>query len=178
MSHPKIPNPNLYFVAITGKNQDIWGETIDILINILGKVIFQSKIFNFSDFTSYYAKEMGEELKKGLYFFEKLISPEYLVELKHKCYELERKFSNSLGNRTINLDPGYLGLSKVILSTFKDYAHRVYLGKGVFAEVTLIYRNKTFTPLPWTYPDYQQPEIIEIFNKARAWYKENLKFVS
>ncbi len=178
MSHPKNPSPNLYFVAITGKNQEIWGKIINNFTNVLGKVIFQSKIFNFSDFTSYYAKEMGEELKKGFYFFEKLISPEYLVELKYKCYELEREFSDYSGNRIVNLDPGYLGLAKVILSTFKDYAHRVYLGKGVFAEVTLIYKNKTFIPLPWTYPDYKQFEIIETFNKVRSWYKERLRFAN
>lgn len=174
MSHPKTPSPQLYFVAITGKNLELWEKVLNILKKDLGNIILQSKIFDFSSFTSYYAKEMGENLKKGFYFFENLKPPEYLIELKHKCYKIEREFADSSGNRTVNLDPGYVGLSKIVLSTFKDYAHRIYLDKGVFAEVTLIYRNKTFTELPWTYPDYKQPEIIEIFNKARAWYKEHL----
>ncbi|MBO8144070.1 MAG: DUF4416 family protein [Thermodesulfobacterium sp.] len=174
MSHPKTPTSQLYFIAITGKNLDLWNKVLGTLENELGKSIFQSEIYNFSSFTSYYSKEMGEELKKSFYFFEKLKSPEYLIELKHKCYEIERKLAEPSGNRTVNIDPGYLGLSKVVLSTFKDYAHRVYLGKGVYAEVTLIFKNKTFTELPWTYPDYRQPQIIEIFNKARTWYKEHL----
>ncbi|MCU4138408.1 MAG: hypothetical protein MW689_000197 [Thermodesulfobacteria bacterium] len=174
MSHPKTPSPQLYFVAITGKNLELWEKVLNILKKDLGNLILQSKIFDFSSFTSYYAKEMGENLKKGFYFFENLKPPEYLIELKHKCYKIEREFADFSGNRTVNLDPGYVGLSKIVLSTFKDYAHRIYLDKGVFAEVTLIYRNKTFTELPWTYPDYKQPDIIEIFNKARAWYKEHL----
>ncbi|PMP65907.1 MAG: DUF4416 domain-containing protein [Thermodesulfobacterium geofontis] len=174
MSHPKIPPPQLYFVAITGRILDLWKEVLENLKSELGSFLFQSKIYDFSSFTSYYEKEMGKDLKKTIYFFEKLKPPEYLIELKYKCYEIEKSLAEPSGNRTINLDPGYLGLSKIVLSTFKDYAHRIYLGKGVYAEVTLIYKNKTYVELPWTYPDYRQPEIIEIFNKARAWYKECL----
>jgi len=175
MSHPKVPPPQLYFIAITGKDLEIWKEVLNILKPELGDPFFQSQTYDFSSFTSYYAKEMGENLKKGFYFFEKLKSPDYLIELKLKCYEIEKELADSSGNRRVNLDPGYLGLSKIVLSTFKDYAHRIYLGKGVYAEVTLIYKNKTFTELPWTYPDYKQPEIIETFNKVRAWYKEKIK---
>lgn len=174
MSHPKVPPPHLYFIAITGKNLNMWEKVFDILKSELGSFFLQSKIYNFSSFTSYYAKEMGEDLKKGIYFFEKLKSPEYLIELKYRCYEIEKSLAEPSGSRIVNLDPGYLGLSKIVLSTFKDYAHRIYLGKGVYAEVTLIYRNKTYVELPWTYPDYKQPEIIEVFNKARTWYKEHL----
>ncbi len=174
MSHPKNPSFQLYFIAITGKILELWDKAINILEPELGKPVFQSKIYDFSSFTSYYAEEMGDNLKKRFYFFEKLKPPDYLVELKHRCYEIEKAFAEPSGNRTINIDPGYLGLSKVVLSTFKDFAHRIYLGKGVYAEVTLIYKNRTYTELPWTYPDYKQPEIIETFNKVRAWYKERL----
>ena len=174
MSHPKSPLPVLYFVAITGREIDIWKESLEILNRYIGKIFLQSSIFNFSEFTDYYEKEMGKNLKKAIFFFKDLKSPEFLVELKHICYEIERKFADGKGNRKINLDPGYIELSKVVLSTFKNYSHRIYLGKGVYAEVTLIYKNKTFNPLSWTYPDYTQREIIEIFNKAREEYKKVL----
>ena len=77
--------------------------------------------------------------------------------------------------RRVNLDPGYLLLSRLVLSTFKDFAHRIYLGRGVFAEVTLIFREGSFRPLPWTYPDYAAPETIALFNKAREDYKKLLR---
>lgn len=70
MSHPKIPSPQLYFVAITGKNLELWEKVLNILKKDLGNIILQSKIFDFSSFTSYYAKEMGENLKKGFYFLK------------------------------------------------------------------------------------------------------------
>ncbi|MFN4132318.1 MAG: DUF4416 family protein, partial [Caldimicrobium sp.] len=79
------------------------------------------------------------------------------------------------GKRRVNLDPGYLSLSKVVLSTFKDYSHRLYLGRSVYGEVTLIFREGSFQPLPWTYPDYKNEKVIEVFNKARSFYKERIR---
>ncbi len=176
MAHPKVPPPCLYFLAVTAKDLKIVTSFFSLLEDDLGKICHQSPEYEFSAFTSYYAKEMGEPLKKAIFFFEKLKPPEYLLELKYKCYEIERKTASPFsGSRTVNLDPGYLGLAKVVLSTFKDYAHRIYLGKSIFAEVTLIYKNKSFNELPWTYPDYKQPEIIEAFNQAREIYRKKLK---
>ncbi len=175
MSHPQKPSPNLFFLAITGKDLSLWEKVLINLEPDLGKVVLQSEIYDFSSFTSYYAKEMGEALKKGFYFFERLREPEFLIDLKYTCYKIERELAEPSGNRTVNLDPGYIALSKIVLSTFKDFSHRIYIGKGVFAEVTLIFKGKSFTELPWTYPDYKQPQIIATFNKARAWYKNKLK---
>ncbi len=178
MSHPQSPSPQLFFLAITGPDPELWKKVILDLEPDLGKVILSSEIFDFSAFTSYYAKEMGNNLKKCFYFFEKLKEPEFLIELKHKCYQIERRFATLSGNRRVNIDPGYLGLSKIVLSTFKDFSHRIYLGKSVFAEVTLIFKDKSFRELPWTYPDYKQPQIISLFNAARQWYKNKLKEIS
>ncbi len=140
----------------------------------LGMVALQSSYFNFSEFTDYYEEEMGEPLWKGFYAFERLKEPEFLLDLKYLCYECERKTATPEGKRTINLDPGYLTLSKVVLATFKDYSHRLYLGRSVYGEVTLFYREGTYQSFPWTYPDYKKEEVIEFFNKVRAFYKEKL----
>lgn len=176
MAHPKIPPPYLYFLAVTAKDLQIVSLFFPHLEEDLGSVCYQSPEYEFSTFTSYYAKEMGEPLRKAIYFFESLKPAEYLLDLKYKCYEIERETASpSSSSRRVNLDPGYLGLAKVVLSTFKDYAHRIYLGKGIFAEITLIYKNKSFRELPWTYPDYKQPEVIEAFNQAREIYRKKLQ---
>ena len=78
-------------------------------------------------------------------------------------------------SRIINIDPGYLDLSKLILASTKDYKHRIYLTKGIYAEVTLFYQDKTFCPWEWTYPDYKTGEYIEIFNRIRQIYAEQIK---
>ena len=85
----------------------------------------------------------------------------------------EKKFSkNSL--RRINIDPGYLYASKVILASTKDYSHRIYLSGGIFAEDALYYEDKSFQSWPWTYPDYKTKGYIEFFNNLRRVYLKQL----
>ena len=62
-----------------------------------------------------------------------------------------------------------------VLSTGKGYAHRPYLGKGVYADLTLIYKDKRFNELEWTYPDYKTETIQDILKKIRKIYLDNLK---
>jgi hypothetical protein len=88
---------------------------------------------------------------------------------------LEKKYAAPDGNRRINIDPGYIRLEHVILATTKGYAHRPYLRGGIYADLTLIYRNKSFQPLEWTYPDYRQEEVIALFNQFRKRYLEDLR---
>ncbi len=56
------------------------------------------------------------------------------------------------GDRTLNLDPGLLSLSRFALATTKDGSHRIPLRDGIYAEVTLVYERGGFHPLPWTVP--------------------------
>jgi len=175
MSFPKNPPPVLYFIAVTEREKGYFLKNLrDKMESELGMILAESKGFNFSEFTSYYEKEMGSPLWKTIYAFERLREPEFLIELKHLCFSLERETADSQGKRVVNLDPGYLTLSKVVLSTFKDYAHRIYLGRSVFAEVTLFFKEGSFHPFPWTYPDYQQEDLIAFFNGVRTFYKEKL----
>ncbi|MEK6733229.1 MAG: DUF4416 family protein, partial [Candidatus Omnitrophota bacterium] len=73
----------------------------------------------------------------------------------------------SWSGRRINIDPGYISDSKLVLATTKDYFHRIYLTSGIYAEVTLRWRRGGFEPFEWTYPDYQSKEYIDIFNTIR-----------
>lgn len=117
---------------------------------------------------TYYSKEMGEEslLKRLFVFSSQKMEREELVPLKLKADEVEKKYFSNKG-RTINIDPGYTALEQVILSTGKPYSHRIYLDKGVFAELTYEFKDSTFKALPWTYPDYCHDEIINFFNYIR-----------
>jgi len=91
------------------------------------------------------------------------------------CPERSRR-TLTTGKRRINIDPGFLSLGKLILATTKDQCHRVYLGRGIFAEVTLFYKRKTFNPWPWTYLDYKSQEYIDIFNSIRAIYQKQIRY--
>ncbi|MFN3921767.1 MAG: DUF4416 family protein [Caldimicrobium sp.] len=175
MSVPKEPEPVFFFIAVTEAEEGFFLKIKPLLEETLGMTVFQSLTYNFSEYTDYYEKEMGCPLWKTFYFFEYFKDPSFLVDLKHLTYQLERETAFEGMKRRINLDPGYLSLSKVVLSTFKDYSHRLYLGRSVYGEVTLIFRESSFQSLPWTYPDYKNEKIIEVFNKARSFYKERIR---
>jgi hypothetical protein len=53
--------------------------------------------------------------------------------------------------------------------------HRVYLSKGIYADLTLIFQKGSFRPIKWTYPDYADPKIIEFFDGVREQYMNQLK---
>ena len=79
------------------------------------------------------------------------------------------------GRRRVNIDPGYLAKAHLILATGKGYTHRPYLRDGIYADLTLMYRDKTFHPLPWTYPDYAGGEVIGMLTRIREKYMLQLK---
>jgi hypothetical protein len=74
----------------------------------------------------------------------------------------------------LNLDPGVLSLGKFLLATVKDQAHRIYLGRGIFAEVTLRYQAGAWEPWPWTYPSYRLPDLLAFLQEARDFYRQRL----
>ena len=66
-------------------------------------------------------------------------------------------------------------LTEKKFNQIKNYIHRIYLSKGVYADLTLIFKKGTYTPLNWTYPDYADAEMIALFNGIRGKYMEQLK---
>jgi hypothetical protein len=142
------------------------------LIAQFGPLDYESALMPW-EFTDYYSKELGENLWRKFLGFERLIDPEGLAGIKLFTNRLEAKFSEG-GARRINLDPGYLDSAKLVLATTKNRDHRIYIGQGIFAEVTLHFRGKSFRAWEWTYPDYATPEYITIFNEIRALYREQM----
>jgi len=150
------------------KDEAIFIKARDRLIKRFGRIDFQSEAIDFN-YTDYYEKEMGASLKRRFVSFFKLIHIQDLYRIKLCTNRIEARFLMRNG-RQVNLDPGYLDLAKLVLASTKDYAHRIYLRKGIFAEVTLNYRNNSFASNDWTYPDYRTKEYIEVFNKIRMLY--------
>jgi hypothetical protein len=139
-----------------------------------GALVLESESFPFETFTDYYAKEMGEKLPKRLWAFERLIQPDLLPTIKCLTNEWEsefKSFTTSPADRPLNLDPGYIDLGKLILASTKDHAHRIYLSDGIFAETTLIYTQKQWKSLPWTYPVYQSTDTQTFPTQCRECLK-------
>ena len=138
-----------------------------------GEIDYESEILDF-DRTSYYTEEMGENLNRKIFSKKQILKREEIVDIKIKTNQIEEETSLN-NNRIFNIDPGYLATEHFVLSTGKGYAHRPYLGKGVYAELTLIYKDKRFNDLEWTYPDYKTETIQDILKEIRKIYLDNLK---
>lgn len=143
-----------------------------LLTRRFGKIDFDSSDIAFIH-TDYYRDEFGCGLKRRFVSFKRLILPEKLPQIKLITNSIEKKLSKA-GKRCVNIDPGYLNSAKLVLATTKDFVHRLYLSRGIYAEVTLFYKDKTFNSWPWTYPDYRTTEYIGIFNKIRSLYLSQL----
>jgi len=174
MGKAKEPEPAKLFMSLITSEEDILQNGMDNLGEIFGEIDYISDVLPFN-FTDYYAQEMGNDLFRRFITFASLISRTLLPEIKQRTNHLEEKYSTPVGRRKINIDPGYLCLEHVILATTKGYTHRPYLREGIYADLTLIYRHKSFQPLEWTYPDYRQSEVIGLFNHFRKTYLEGLK---
>ena len=136
------------------------------------EIDLQSDVIKF-DFTNYYNDEMGEDLYRYWFSFSPSIEIAQVYKIKVLSNEIEKKFfSDERTNRKVNLDPGYIDGSKLVLFSTKNYSHRVYIGEGIFAEVTLLYKHKQFHILEWTYPDYKTQTAIEFFSKVREVYNK------
>lgn len=168
--------PVKFFSAITFSQSSILPEIFQSLEEAVDKIDQQSDIFSFDGFTDYYAGEMGGNLQKLFVSFEKLTDADKLPEMKIKTNQLEAIYSEN-DCRTVNIDPGYLCESKVVLATTKDYSHRIYIGKGIFADLHLVYQNRSYQPQSWTYPDYKQELSLRFFDDLRALYREQIGFL-
>jgi len=154
-------------------NTELLEEAKVRLSQEFGPIDYESELLPF-DHTTYYAAEFGENLKRRFVAFAELVHPERLAEIKLLTNALEIEWAVE-GKRRINIDPGYISHAKLVLATTKNHAHRIYLGQGIYAEVTLHFRSGTFQPWPWTYPDYASPPLIAIFNRIRGLYVKQLR---
>lgn len=168
MSKP-VPAQTVKLLAsvIAGEGSLI-NEVLEALAERFGPIDFISSLLSF-DYTDYYTEEMGRGLVRRLVSFESLIHPETLPDVKLFSNQVEGAYTVQ-GKRRVNIDPGYLGYPHLILATGKGYAHRPYLRDGIYADLTLIYKNGAFEKLPWTYPDYADRSVIRIMDKVRNKY--------
>ncbi len=161
------------FIGLLIAQPPLLSDLLGSLKEKFGALELTSPLLNF-DFTTYYEPEMGAGLKRQFLGFQKLISPERLPEIKLSTNDTEKAWRVQ-GKRLFNLDPGYLTDAKIVLATTKDFSHRLYLGQGIYGEVTLLFSRGKFEPLPWTYPDYRSEEYHKFFYDLRKRYLTQLK---
>ena len=176
MGSTECPCPVKLIAGVISSSEIFSNQTEEKLIEAFGSIDYKSKTIDF-DFTNYYTEEMGTVLKRYFLSFSKLIDPAHLTDIKIFTNEVERCFSSKTSalKRSVNIDPGYITDAKLVLASTKDYSHRIYLSKGIYAEITLFYQKNTFWPFNWTYPDYRTDDYINIFNDIRDIFMSQRK---
>lgn len=173
MSSPEKSEPVKLIASVFSPEKPLVSKVMDQLGELAGPMDWVSPEL-FFDRTRYYEKEMGWPLHRRFMSFKQLIPPEKLVEIKLHTNQIENAYLKGV-NRRVNIDPGYISLERLVLATGKNYIHRIYLGQGIYADLTLIFKRGGFIPLEWTYRDYGDPEMIHYFNDIRSRYLIQLR---
>lgn len=173
MSQPQKPAPAKLVINLLLRDRRIFKGVLERLLERFGPVDMVSAWIPF-DFTRYYEEEMGEPLIKRIVAFKELIQQDSLAGIKQATNEMEVSLATS-GKRSVNLDPGYLLLERFVLATGKNFTHRIYIGEGLYADLTLIYQNKDFQTLPWTYPDYASEPVLSFLRQIRKKYRIDIR---
>jgi len=159
----------MLFAGMLYNREESYRAGLASLNERFGPVFFESPERPWKSSRNHYG-ELGFPIRRRFVFFERLISQDEIAEIKCSTIAIERELSED-GKRRVNIDPGYITLAKVVLATTKDYAHRIYLGKGIFAEVTLVFKNNTYQPHLFTYRDYEESDTVSLFNDMREALK-------
>lgn len=140
-----------------------------------GRVESESPAFPF-DLTDYYEAEMGPGLVRRFASFADLVAPETLPERKVTAIGIEGSLERESGaaGRPVNIDPGYLTASALVMATAKDFAHRIPLGLGIYAHLEFLFTRTGVRTLEWTYPDLRRGPVQAYFRSVREAYLRQL----
>ncbi len=176
MSKPQPPKPGKLVIGIILKKKSFLVPVANELVEKFGSIDLVSAWFPFTK-TTYYEPEMGAPLFRRMLTFKRLILQDALAKIKLQTNMLEKKYSVNR-RRNINIDPGYLLHERFVLATGKNYTHRIFIGHGIYADLTLIYTKGSFQPLSWTYPDYVESRMLSYLDQVRKKYLMDLKRIS
>ncbi len=168
MAQPCDPPAVKVICAMLASRAAWLDEAAEALVGAFGPLDAAGETMDF-DFTHYYDAQMGTPLLRRLVSFAGTAEPGCLADAKHLTNAIEAGFADRIPDvpRPVNLDVGYVQSPKLVLASMKDFAHRIYLGRGVYAEVTLLFRQGRWHPLEWTFPDYRSGRYDDFLSAAR-----------
>jgi hypothetical protein len=172
MSFPRAPKRAKLVTGLFMKEKRLLEEIAAELIEGFGSIDLVSPWFPF-DYTDYYKSEMNAPLFRRMLTFKELIKQSSLADIKILTNKIESNYSSE-EKRQVNIDPGYMLQERFVLATGKNFAHRIYIGKKIYADLTLTYTKGKFKRLPWTYPDYSDKNMLAFLRQVRKKYVADL----
>ena len=179
LANPQPFIPVKMICGIIASDERVNQRAEEKLVRCYGAMDLKSPLYPF-DLTDYYEEQMGKNLKRQFLSFEKLIKPEKLSVIKRNTNRLEEEIREDLraSRRIVNLDPGYMTPSALIMATAKDFSHRVPLQYGIYAHLEFLFGKEEIRTLDWTYPDFKSEAYQDYFLAVRRVYLSQLKKIS
>lgn len=176
MAQPRPFAPAKLVCGVIFSEEDLYARAKKLLVDAHGPSDLESPAFGF-DLTDYYEREMGPGLKRRFMTFLRLVMPEKLAGIKLQTNGFEDRIREERGTpgRAVNIDPGCLTSSALIMATAKDFAHRIPLAHGIYAHLELLFTKTDIRFLDWTYPDFRQEGYRQFFLEVRKRHLEQLK---
>jgi hypothetical protein len=174
MSVPQTPKPAKLVIGIITIELKIIENLVAEIASQFGQIDLVSPWMHFN-YTTYYEPEMGSPLLRRVFAFERLIAQDDLSAFKLATNQIEHRYSQK-GRRRVNIDPGYMLQERFVLASGKNFSHRIYIGAGIYADLTLIYQQGSFQKLPWTYPDYSDDGMLKFLEQVRNKYVLDVKW--
>ena len=167
--------PGKALIGVLFQKDEIYQQFLRHFETIEVEIELESEIYKF-DSTDYYQEEMGSGLYRIFLSLKGLYPVEQSVSLKNETNSWENEWKEA-GKRTLNLDPGYLDLHKVVLLSGKEGPQKIYLGGGIWSDLNLIRKARRFEALPWTFPDLRESRYHSFFERVRENLKLDLKSI-
>jgi hypothetical protein len=176
LAQPKAFVPVKLICGVIFGDASLYDRTKELLVAAQGPVDHESAAFDFN-LTDYYAKDMGPGLKRRFMSFTRLIEPERLPHIKIETNALEERVREERGMalRAVNIDPGYLTASALVMATAKDFSHRIPLASGIYAHLEFLFTKTDVKYLDWTYPDMRLDGVRRFFLMVRKTFLEQVR---
>lgn len=120
-----------------------------------------------------YTPEKGEG-HRIFFSLKKLHPASRLARFKEDAMLLEQEFFMKKGKRSVNLDPGYLDATKVVLASSKEGGHKIALTEKIYASLILDYTGETFRSFDWTPADFKSGKYFLFLNQMREQFLKKL----
>jgi hypothetical protein len=174
MTEPKLFPKAKLICGLIFRDEKVLGPAEERLVGSFGPFDLESPPFAF-DCTDYYRIEMGPDLRRKFVSFARLVGPDLLSGAKLRTIALEKELSPDPARRAVNIDPGILTASALIMATAKNFSHRVPLRDGIYAHLEFLFTKSGLRLLDWTYPDFRKPEYQEFFIEVRRRFLDQSK---
>jgi len=173
MAETRAPFPVKYFIAVLFHEHEAFEKSKASIVERWGAIDYEGADHLF-DVTTYYESEMGTPLYRRIVTLETIRSPKEIVDMKLECNAIEAGLVVN-GKRAVNLDAGYLDHNKVLLASAKEAGQKVYLDKGIYADLAGRYKDGCYRPFEWSFPDFKDGRYDSELLIIRTSYLKQIK---